>query len=143
MSFLATKNELAPGSESKSLISMPPIPIFPADLASFINAGPAAIDRAQRVLDRVESLGPGVAIDGANVRLHAPWPHRRIACVGGNYAAHLQGMERDRPGNEGATLEQITQRTREAGQWGFLESARMKLAGPDDVDSIPQARSAV
>jgi len=28
----------------------------------------------------------------SQVTLQAPWPGRRIACMGGNYAAHLAGM---------------------------------------------------
>jgi 2-keto-4-pentenoate hydratase/2-oxohepta-3-ene-1,7-dioic acid hydratase in catechol pathway len=110
---------------------------IPADLASFISAGPVALEAAQRIIDRRESLGPAVALDGAQVRLRAPWPHRRIACVGGNYAAHLQGMERSRSGNEGATLQQITQRTRDAGQWGFWK-VPYEVAGPDEPIPFPK-----
>ena len=66
---------------------------LPARLEAFIAGGPATLDEAQRTIERGFKDGP----DGQfvapveDVKLHAPWPMRRIACVGGNYAAHLHG----------------------------------------------------
>jgi 2-keto-4-pentenoate hydratase/2-oxohepta-3-ene-1,7-dioic acid hydratase in catechol pathway len=110
---------------------------LPANLGALIAAGPAAVDGAQRVADRASSLDPGVVLNASAAKLHAPWPSRRIACVGGNYAAHLQGMEANRPGTEGATLEQIRERTRAAGQWGFWK-VPYEVAGPDDEIPFPK-----
>jgi 2-keto-4-pentenoate hydratase/2-oxohepta-3-ene-1,7-dioic acid hydratase in catechol pathway len=70
-------------------------------------------------------------------RLHAPWPRRRIACVGGNYAAHLMGMEAGRAGEGEVTLESITQKTRANGQWGFWKVPD-EVAGPDDDIPYPK-----
>src|ERR1700688_1341062 len=68
-------------------------PALPANLEAFVNAGPAAVEGAQRAIDRIASLTPEAVHKAGDVTLRAPWPGRRIACVGGNYAAHLRGME--------------------------------------------------
>jgi len=112
-------------------------PAIPASLEAFISAGPPALDAAQRAIERAPSAAPGVTQPAESVTLHAPWPGRRIACVGGNYAAHLRGMEAGRPGAGGSTLEEITQRTRAAGQWGFWK-VPFEVAGPDDDVPFPQ-----
>ena len=110
---------------------------IPAGLESFISAGAAALDAAQRAIERASSAAPGSVQPAAGARLHAPWPGRRIACVGGNYAAHLRGMEAGRPGVEGSTIQQITERTRAAGQWGFWK-VPFEVAGPDDEIPFPR-----
>src|SRR5688572_29187753 len=65
----------------------------PSRLARFIEIGPAGIDDAQRAIEHVARGNASAALEGAvivhhtsDVKLHAPWPRRRIACVGGNYA---------------------------------------------------------
>ena len=65
----------------------------PSRLKNFIAAGPAAIADSQRAVEHsmnVSVAGQGTAIvhNLKDVKIHAPWPERRIACVGGNYAAH-------------------------------------------------------
>jgi 2-keto-4-pentenoate hydratase/2-oxohepta-3-ene-1,7-dioic acid hydratase in catechol pathway len=112
-------------------------PVLPANLEAFISAGPAAIESAQRAIEGTTTLKPSAVRTLGSVTLHAPWPARRIACVGGNYAAHLQGMEANRPGNEGATLAQITERTRAAGQWGFWK-VPFEVAGPEGEIPFPK-----
>lgn len=109
-------------------------PNLPAQLAAFIAAGPAAIDGAQRAIERGVAGGAVAAVLDANaVTLHAPWPGKRIACVGGNYASHLRGMQ----SSGDATLEQITERTRAAGQWGFWK-VPYEVAGPEDEIPYPK-----
>jgi 2-keto-4-pentenoate hydratase/2-oxohepta-3-ene-1,7-dioic acid hydratase in catechol pathway len=109
---------------------------IPAGLEAFIAAGPAALEAAQRAIERAASAPAGAVQATGSVQLHAPWPGRRIACVGGNYAAHLRGMEAGRAGVEQATLEQITERTRAAGQWGFWK-VPFEVAGPEDEIPFP------
>jgi 2-keto-4-pentenoate hydratase/2-oxohepta-3-ene-1,7-dioic acid hydratase in catechol pathway len=67
----------------------------------------------------------------SEVRFLAPWPGRRIACAGGNFGQHLAGME-----GAGASIEDVTRRARERGQWGFWKVPDV-VAGPDDVVPYP------
>jgi 2-keto-4-pentenoate hydratase/2-oxohepta-3-ene-1,7-dioic acid hydratase in catechol pathway len=108
-------------------------PGLPATLLEFIEAGAVAIEGAQRVIDHAASLGPNTAMPASSVKLHAPWPSRRIACVGGNYAAHLRGMQ----GDPNLPLDEVTRHTREAGQWGFWK-VPYAVAGPDDEIPFPK-----
>ena len=115
----------------------------PARLEAFITAGPAALVDAQRAIEHVANSGPeasrsaeAVVHDVKDVKLHAPWPHRRTACVGGNFAAHLAGMWANRPGVTGDIAE-ITRVAREAGQWGFWEVPDA-VAGPDNDIPLPK-----
>jgi 2-keto-4-pentenoate hydratase/2-oxohepta-3-ene-1,7-dioic acid hydratase in catechol pathway len=71
------------------------------------------------------------------VKLHAPWPERRIACVGGNYAAHLAGMWANRLGRTDVSIEQITEEAKKAGQWGFWK-VPAEVAGPNDAIPFPK-----
>lgn len=112
---------------------------IPSQLTSFIAAGQAALDEAQRAVERAVAMGPGsgLLVPLSQTKLHAPWPGRRIACVGGNYAAHLMGMEAGGPGGGEVTLESVTQRTRANGQWGFWKVPD-EVAGPDDEVPYPK-----
>jgi acylpyruvate hydrolase len=93
---------------------------IPSGLLAFIEAGQASLDAAQRVLDTAGSAPDGAVIPLADAALHAPWPGRRIACMGGNYAAHLMGMGGgNRPADQPVTLESVTEQARGGGQWGF------------------------
>jgi 2-keto-4-pentenoate hydratase/2-oxohepta-3-ene-1,7-dioic acid hydratase in catechol pathway len=104
---------------------------LPASLEAFIQAGAGALDRAQRIIDQGAA---GAAVQRASeVELHAPWPLRRIACAGGNYAEHLMGMESG--GN--VTLEEVRQKARDRGQWGFWK-VPAEVAGPDGDIPFPK-----
>ncbi|MGH7912232.1 MAG: fumarylacetoacetate hydrolase family protein [Candidatus Dormibacteraceae bacterium] len=94
---------------------------LPADLLGLIETGERGLETAARAVEQAlrGGAGPGAVLDREEVELRAPWPGRRIACVGGNFADHLLGMFRDRPGAGAATPESITAETRDAGQWGF------------------------
>ncbi len=62
---------------------------IPLGLENFIALGDAALEDADRAIQHVAESGVGLAAivhDANTVQLHAPWPGRRIACVGGNYA---------------------------------------------------------
>jgi acylpyruvate hydrolase len=111
---------------------------IPSRLESFIGLGAAALEDADLAIQHVIESGIGLAaiVHGVNsVKFHAPWPERRIACVGGNYAAHLAGMWAGRPGVTG-DLAQITQMARGEGQWGFWKNPH-EVAGPDEEIPYP------
>ena len=109
----------------------------PAQLEAFIAAGKTAIEDAQRAIEHaLTRQAPGILHNIGEVKVHAPWPGRRIACVGGNYAAHLAGMWAGRPGVTG-DLAQITRMAREEGQWGFWKNPH-EVAGPDEEIPYPK-----
>lgn len=117
---------------------------LPPRLLDFIARGAPALEDAQRVVDRFGALAPAddrgeprVVHDIDDVKLHAPWPGRRIACVGGNYAEHLAGMWANRLGKTGVSVEQITAEARQAGQWGFWK-VPAEVAGPNDAIPFPK-----
>ncbi|HEY7165225.1 MAG TPA: fumarylacetoacetate hydrolase family protein [Candidatus Binatia bacterium] len=110
----------------------------PASLAEFIAAGAGAIQAGQTAITHAAALSErsGIVHDLSTIKIHAPWPHRRIACVGGNYAAHLAGMWAGRPGLTG-DLGQITKLARDEGQWGFWKVPH-SVAGPDEEIPYPK-----
>jgi 2-keto-4-pentenoate hydratase/2-oxohepta-3-ene-1,7-dioic acid hydratase in catechol pathway len=110
---------------------------IPPRLERFIALGKAAIEDADRAIEHATTRGAAdVVHDVKSVKLHAPWPERRIACVGGNYAAHLAGMWAGRPGVTG-DLAQITRLAKEEGQWGFWKNPH-EVAGPDEEIPYPK-----
>jgi len=110
---------------------------IPQRLENFIALGSAALEDSTRAIEHAAKSGAeSVVREVKSVKLHAPWPGRRIACVGGNYAAHLAGMWAGRPGVTG-DLGQITRMAREEGQWGFWKNPH-EVAGPDDEIPYPK-----
>ena len=97
-------------------------------LEAFIAAGPAALDQAQRLIDQGK-----VSHKAREVQIHAPWPGRRIACAGGNFAKHLKGME----SNPDVTVEEVAQKARDRGQWGFWK-VPADVPGPDGDIPFPK-----
>src|ERR1051325_8195249 len=117
---------------------------LPARLLSFIECGSAGLGEARRVIDQFSAVEPDnergepkVVYQAATVKIHAPWPERRIACVGGNYAAHLAGMWANRLGKTDVSVEQIVAEAKKAGQWGFWK-VPAEVAGPDDPIPFPK-----
>jgi acylpyruvate hydrolase len=117
---------------------------LPARLLAFIESGASALESAQQVIEQFAKVAPGddrseprVVYNLADVKLHAPWPERRIACVGGNYAAHLAGMWANRLGKTDVSIEQITEDARKGGQWGFWK-VPAEVAGPGDTIPFPK-----
>jgi 2-keto-4-pentenoate hydratase/2-oxohepta-3-ene-1,7-dioic acid hydratase in catechol pathway len=117
----------------------------PSRLEAFISLGPAALEDAQRAIEHVAKEGAdrgrggeAVVHDAGSVKLHAPWPGRRIAMVGGNYADHLAGMNANL-GKKGdvTTLEGARREAREGNQWGFWK-VLAEVAGPGDEVPFPQ-----
>ena len=114
---------------------------IPLALQGFIAAGTAGLEAAQNAIDHAQGSAPadgGVTIvhRAADVKLHAPWPGKRIVCAGGNYAAHSYGMAINR-GTQGITLESQAQRIRNDGLWGFWKHADA-VAGPGDNVPYPK-----
>ncbi|MBO0893763.1 MAG: fumarylacetoacetate hydrolase family protein, partial [Acidimicrobiales bacterium] len=99
------------------------------DLAGFIGGGPAALEAAEEAVElanRQPDQGQLVhPLD--RVTLRAPWPGRRIACAGGNYADHLAGMQ------GGGSLEELRRQVREQGQWGFWKVPSRPLGPGGEV----------
>jgi acylpyruvate hydrolase len=116
---------------------------LPARLLSFIERGAPALEEAQRVIEQSGKISPNEGGENkfvhyaADVKLHAPWPERRIACVGGNYAAHLAGMWANRLGKTDVSIEQIIEEAKKAGQWGFWK-VPAEVAGPGDTIPFPK-----
>jgi 2-keto-4-pentenoate hydratase/2-oxohepta-3-ene-1,7-dioic acid hydratase in catechol pathway len=117
---------------------------MPSRLLSLIERGAAGLEDADRVIGHFARMAPSddrgankVVYDVSDVKLHAPWPERRIACVGGNYAAHLAGMWANRLGKTDASIEQITEEAKKAGQWGFWK-VPAEVAGPNDTIPFPK-----
>jgi 2-keto-4-pentenoate hydratase/2-oxohepta-3-ene-1,7-dioic acid hydratase in catechol pathway len=117
---------------------------LPSDLKSFIEGGAIALENAQRVIDHFAGLDGAeggelstVVYRRSRVKLHAPWPERRIACVGGNYAAHLLGMWANRLGKTDITVEEVAREAKKAGQWGFWK-VLAEVAGPEDGIPFPK-----
>jgi acylpyruvate hydrolase len=117
---------------------------LPSRLRWFIETGAAGLEDAQRVIDQFAQAAPSDEHDEnktvhsvGDVQLHAPWPERRIACVGGNYAAHLIGMWANRLGKTDITIDEVVREARKAGQWGFWK-VPAEVAGPDDTIPFPK-----
>lgn len=104
---------------------------IPGSLRAFIEAGEPALERARKAVERGT-----VSYAASAVTLHAPWPRRRIACAGGNYAAHSYGMAVNR-GTTGITLETQAQKIRDDGFWGFWKMLD-EVAGPGTDVPYPQ-----
>ena len=99
-----------------------------ADLESFIGNGTLALDAAEEAIRyaAVNGAEGGAAQRVDDVKLHAPWPRRRIACVGGNFADHLAGIM-------GGTHEDAARMARELGQWGFWKEPSEPAGTGDEV----------
>src|SRR5262245_15177558 len=113
---------------------------LPSRLLDLIEAGPSALDEARRVAGEYADAEPtkdGIVQPINGLPLRAPWPERRIACVGGNYAQHLLGMWANRLGKTDITVEQVTEEAKKAGQWGFWK-VPAEVAGPNDTIPFPK-----
>jgi 2-keto-4-pentenoate hydratase/2-oxohepta-3-ene-1,7-dioic acid hydratase in catechol pathway len=106
----------------------------PTRLEAFITTGDAALEAAHAAVEYAGQSDPAEIVHSAGgVKVHAPWPGRRIACMGGNYADHLLGMQ----GNPGASLESVTVATRAVAQWGFWKVPHA-VAGPGESIEYPK-----
>jgi 2-keto-4-pentenoate hydratase/2-oxohepta-3-ene-1,7-dioic acid hydratase in catechol pathway len=111
--------------------------LMPAELKQFIAAGPAALERAEEVIEHFRRRDePGVVASLESVRLHAPWtPGSRIACAGGNHAEHMAGATRALTGKV-ISPEEVFRNARAGRPWGFFKVLDQVL-GPDDDLTYP------
>jgi 2-keto-4-pentenoate hydratase/2-oxohepta-3-ene-1,7-dioic acid hydratase in catechol pathway len=114
-------------------------PELPSRLEAFIAAGMGAIEAAQRAIDKA---GREASIERTAAKLHAPYPGKRVAMVGGNYADHLAGMNANQHGTPvtGDAIKTAYREAREKGHWGFWKVLD-ELAGPDDDVPYPGSRT--
>jgi 2-keto-4-pentenoate hydratase/2-oxohepta-3-ene-1,7-dioic acid hydratase in catechol pathway len=103
-------------------------PRIPTRLDAFIEGGEKVLDLANGAVSKAHDE----AVHKADaVKLKAPWPGKRLAMVGGNYADHLAGMERN------LGLEEIYKAARAAGHWGFWK-VPVEIPGPTDDIPFPR-----
>jgi len=105
---------------------------IPSNLGAFIAAGKPAIAAAQKA---IKSPKKAAVMKAKGVKLHAPWPGKRIAMVGGNYADHLARMNANMHGQP-FTDESVAKAHGEArtkGHWGFWKVLDNVTANGDSV----------
>lgn len=105
---------------------------LPASLQPFIAAGPQAIEAAQQAIAKADKA---TLVDAANVRLHSPWPGKRLAMGGGNFSDHLAGMNANRLGiplND-ELIKAAHEQARKRGHWGFWKVLDEVAGDGDDV----------
>ncbi len=107
---------------------------IPARLDAFIEGGKQVLDLAQAALAKA---GGDAVHKASAVKLKAPWPGKRLAMVGGNYADHLAGMNRNLGHGGAVTVEDAHKAAREAGHWGFWKVAA-EVPGPTDDVPFPR-----
>ncbi|MSQ53480.1 MAG: FAA hydrolase family protein [Betaproteobacteria bacterium] len=105
---------------------------IPANLTAMIAAGKPALDAAKKAI--ANASGDAVQ-DASKVALHAPWPGKRIAMVGGNYADHLAGMEANMHGSPltGDSIAKAFEVARSKGHWGFWKVLDEVASDGDEV----------
>jgi 2-keto-4-pentenoate hydratase/2-oxohepta-3-ene-1,7-dioic acid hydratase in catechol pathway len=116
--------------------------LTPADLGAFIDSGPRALEHSQKAIEYILKEADGkLGLAGgrlvhalSEVKLHAPKPSpaSRIACAGGNYAQHSAGMQTAQ-GGETVTAQQMYDKARAAGMWGFWKVGREAVGPEEDV----------
>lgn len=114
----------------------------PADLARFIEAGPAALENAQKAVDylfgqaqtKSGEHGETLIHEQTEVAIHAPLPNgARVACAGANFADHALAMAVKMQGNKPGptlTLEKAREQQRKEGIRGFWKVGKDPV-GPD------------
>lgn len=107
---------------------------IPVRLDAFIEGGKSVLDQAHAA---VSKAGGDAVLKASAVKLKAPWPGKRLAMVGGNYADHLAGMNRNLGHGGAVTVEDAHKAAREAGHWGFWKVAA-EVPGPTDDVPFPR-----
>lgn len=110
---------------------------------SILSTLPALIDAGDRGLDLVRELlsayeggdEPGLHSQLHGTRLHAPFPGRRFALAGGNFAAHIANgyTNRGRP----TTANEVRARARQGKAGGFYVVSTP--VGPDAEIEVPRS----
>src|SRR5581483_9763931 len=120
------------------------VAIAPADLGPFVESGPKALEWAEKSVNYLlHEAGDHKGITGAQliwkaseVKLHPPKPGlgTRVCCAGGNYAKHRAGAANNR--GQSVTVEEMAQRIRDEGNWGFWK-VNHEVMGPEDDIPYP------
>jgi 2-keto-4-pentenoate hydratase/2-oxohepta-3-ene-1,7-dioic acid hydratase in catechol pathway len=113
----------------------------PSRLVDYISRGEAAITCSEEGVAFALAAGEAHSeevsrsvLPVAQAGLQAPWAGRRIACAGGNFAAHSSRMSQI--ANSGSTGQQ----GRAEGQWGFWKVIE-EVLGPGSVLPYPRRAS--
>jgi 2-keto-4-pentenoate hydratase/2-oxohepta-3-ene-1,7-dioic acid hydratase in catechol pathway len=122
------------------LRQVPNPPGLPPQLCDFIASGALGLECAEAAVDYALKVGEGAFIhDVTKIKLHAPWPRRRIACIASNYAGHIAGVQKNIYGKTGgiASQEHAAAEMRKVGQFGFWK-VLLELAAPGDDIPFPR-----
>ena len=110
---------------------------IPSNLLAFISGGKPMLAAAKKALEKPKKAA---VLKARGTKLHAPWPGRRIAMAGSNYAAHLAGMAANVHGNtefQGDPIARAIADARAKGQWGFWK-VPVECTGPNDNVPFPK-----
>lgn len=105
-------------------------PRIPADLLALIEGGPGLLDLVQRAVDQIGGAPDGAVEKASAVKLHAPWPGRRVMMAGTNF------LSRTDPEVAGMSDDDQRKALRQ-GQRGFWK-VHLVAAGPDEEIAKPK-----
>jgi 2-keto-4-pentenoate hydratase/2-oxohepta-3-ene-1,7-dioic acid hydratase in catechol pathway len=115
------------GAAAKAASAAPP------DLCGFIEAGAEALELAGASLAQLgHSTDSSIFLPLASAGIGAPWPGRRIACAGANFAEHIQRFMVNM-GQPPVTREQVESDWRSAGLQGFWKVSHEAIGDGGDV----------
>lgn len=104
----------------------------PADLGQFIGAGKAALDLARTAAAHVKGSADQSLVQPVSaVKLHAPWPRRRIFCAGSNYGQHVANYFSNL--GQPITCKEVEDETRKHLPGGFTKTPLEVTAADEDV----------
>jgi 2-keto-4-pentenoate hydratase/2-oxohepta-3-ene-1,7-dioic acid hydratase in catechol pathway len=104
----------------------------PPDLCAFIEAGPEALDLAEASFVQLgRSTDTSIVLPLALAGIEAPWPGRRIACAGANYADHIVRLMASM--GQPATREEVENDWRSAGLQGFWKMSHEVIGDGGDI----------
>jgi 2-keto-4-pentenoate hydratase/2-oxohepta-3-ene-1,7-dioic acid hydratase in catechol pathway len=107
----------------------------PARLVELIELGRPPLDLLEAVDAWVRAERPDLVLAASDVEFHAPWPGRRIAAAGGNFADHLSsGMARRGRSMTSEEACRIVRSDDPLGYWKLPSAA----IGPDGVVPYPR-----
>ena len=112
---------------------------IPRTLEGFIRGGKGVLEQAHECAEiALERSHEDVVRSATLAELHAPWPGRRIACAGANYAEHVLGIYVNLLGRSGVTIDKRAGRVASERTVGILEgSRRCGRTGGRDPDPLP------
>jgi 2-keto-4-pentenoate hydratase/2-oxohepta-3-ene-1,7-dioic acid hydratase in catechol pathway len=104
----------------------------PPNLCAFIEAGAEALELAEESFVQLrQSTDTSIFTPIALAGIEAPWPGRRIACAGSNYAEHIQRFMANI--GQPATRDEIEKDWRSAGLQGFWKLSHEVIADGGNI----------